>query len=251
MPCVDVILGNVQREIEQHLRLNECFKEQRLILHNLAACKTLASSRIASLWASGGPKRESDGFNQADFTTKAQGCRFALETLGHDLEIGNTVLHNCSECKMAAPDEETPFAGPPVDKNYHGKGKFAVLVVLALGLVGALVYTTAHVGTSTATDLNSVYGPYDGCYMDTKWTCPADRICSTPDEPRGFNLPGCFACCRDNKRAWDDVFGDPFICQEEDCTAAYNKCQDYCTDACTDASLSCDCGIDDIWCRLG
>ena len=35
----------------------------------------------------------------------------------------------------AAPDEETPFAGPPVDKNYHGKGKIAVLVVL--GLVGA------------------------------------------------------------------------------------------------------------------
>ena len=34
-------LGNVQREIEQHLRLNECFKEQRLILHNLAACKIL------------------------------------------------------------------------------------------------------------------------------------------------------------------------------------------------------------------
>ena len=151
---------------------------------------------------------------------------------------------------MAAPDEETPFAGPPVDKNYHGKGKFAVLVVLALGL-GALGYTTAHVGTSTATDLGFVDGPYDGCYMDTKWTCPKGRICSTPDEPRGFNLPGCFACCRDNKRAWDDVFGDPYICQEEDCTAAYNKCQDYCTDACTDASLSCDCGIDDIWCRLG
>ena len=41
MPCVDVLLGNVQREIEQHLRLNECFKEQRLILHNLAACKIL------------------------------------------------------------------------------------------------------------------------------------------------------------------------------------------------------------------
>ena len=65
---------------------------------------------------------------------------------------------------MAAPDEETPFAGPPVDRNYHGKGKIAVLVVLALGL-GALGYTTAHVGTSTATHLNSVLGPYDGCYM--------------------------------------------------------------------------------------
>ena len=158
---------------------------------------------------------------------------------------------------MAAPDEETPFAGPPVDKNYHGKGKFAVLVVLALGLVGALGYTsrntTAHVGTSTATHLNSVYGPYDGCYMYNKWTCPGGRYCSTPDEYRGFaDLPGCFACCRDNKQAWDDVFKDPlsqFICKQQDCTAAYNKCQDYCTEDCP---VSCDCpGRDDTWCTLG
>ena len=31
-------------KIEQHLRLNECFKEHRLILHNLAACKILGNS---------------------------------------------------------------------------------------------------------------------------------------------------------------------------------------------------------------
>ena len=154
---------------------------------------------------------------------------------------------------MAAPDEETPFAGPPVDKNYPGKGKIAVLVV-ALGLVGALGYTTAHVGTSTATDLGFVDGPYDGCYMYLKWTCPAGRYCSTPDEAPSFSdWPGCFSRCRDNEQAWEYVFEGTFaklnLCQEGSaCQAAYNKCQG----DCTEAGASCDCpGRDDTWCRLG
>ncbi len=156
---------------------------------------------------------------------------------------------------MAAPDEETPFAGPPVDRNYHGKGKIAVLV-LALGLVGALGYTTAHVGTSTATHLKSVGGPYDGCYESKKWTCPGDRSCSTPDEYRGFSdWPGCFECCRTNDQFWNDVFEDPLIaklnlCQEGSaCRAAYNKCNDACNKNC-DGYATCDCG-DDVrttWC---
>ena len=153
---------------------------------------------------------------------------------------------------MAAPDEETPFAGPPVDKNYPGKGKIAVLVVV-LGLVGAFGYTTAHVGTSTATHLNSVFGPYDGCYMYLKWTCNEERYCSTPDEPRQFSdWPGCFSRCSDNQDAWKDVIGGSYgqyICKEGSaCLAAYNKCQG----DCTEAGASCDCpGSDDTWCHLG
>jgi hypothetical protein len=153
---------------------------------------------------------------------------------------------------MAAPDEETPFVGPPADKNYPGKGKIALLV--ALGLVGAaLGYTTAHVGTSTATHLNSVGGPYDGCYMDKPWTCPADRECSTPDEaPQFAAWPGCFECCFDNERAWNyltdgSTFATMFC--KEDCQAAYNKCQGVCNKNC-DGYVPCDCG-DDVrttWC---
>ena len=41
MLCVEVSSAACSEIFEQRLRLNECFKEQRLILHNLAACKIL------------------------------------------------------------------------------------------------------------------------------------------------------------------------------------------------------------------